>query len=85
MLIYYRAGIFPLSLRTRIRHSYQLSGSIGSDILHSCCCCWCVAIQNEREVRAREERLRQNAGPAASSMQYASRPGEGMVYAPGGR
>ncbi|KAF2434084.1 PLAC8-domain-containing protein, partial [Tothia fuscella] len=61
-------GIFPLTLRTRIRHSYQLSGSLGSDILHSCCCCCCVAIQNEREVREREEKLRQNAGPAAASV-----------------
>lgn len=74
-------GIFPLTLRTRIRHAYKLQGNFCSDILHSCCCCCCVAIQNEREVRSREDRIRQHAGP---STQYRSDTGQGMVYVPGG-
>jgi Cys-rich protein (TIGR01571 family) len=76
-------GIFPSTIRTRIRHTYHLSGNIGTDILHSCCCCCCVAIQNEREVRGREDKLRQNAGPAQTQTQYRAGVGE-MSYVAGG-
>ena len=72
-------GIFPLTLRTRIRHAYKLQGSFAHDVLESCCCCCCVATQNEREVRDREGKMRQNAGPAG---QYRSDTMQ-MVYTPG--
>ncbi|KIW03798.1 uncharacterized protein PV09_05099 [Verruconis gallopava] len=74
--------IFPLTLRARIRHVYKLQGSFTRDVRDSCCCCClCVAIQNEREVRDRENRIRQNAGP---TMQYPS-DSIRMTYTPGAR
>ncbi|OCL10694.1 PLAC8-domain-containing protein [Glonium stellatum] len=72
--------LFPLIQRTRLRHIYKLAGSITGDIGRACCCCCCVTIQNEREVRDREENARRWAGPAAHAEAY-SRP-EQMVYAP---
>ncbi|OCK78805.1 PLAC8-domain-containing protein [Lepidopterella palustris CBS 459.81] len=71
--------LFPLIQRTRLRHLYKLSGSIGSDICKACYCCCCVVIQNEREIRDREESARRWAGPAGTEA-YSS-PGQ-MVYAP---
>jgi len=56
--------MFPIFTRTRIRHTYNLAGSLGGDVLHACCCCCCTLVQNEREVRSREESVRRWAGPA---------------------
>ena len=56
--------IYPLVQRTRVRHMYKLEGDITGDCLRSVCCCCCTAVQNEREVKAREEVKRQWAGPA---------------------
>ena len=64
--------------RTRIRKLYHLEGSFGTDCLKACCCCCCVIMQDEREVRDREELLRRHAGPATGA--YVA-PG-GMTYAP---
>ncbi|KAF2835381.1 PLAC8-domain-containing protein [Patellaria atrata CBS 101060] len=70
--------LFPLIHRTRIRHLYKIEGSVGSDILNACCCCCCATIQNELEVRDREDSVRRWAGPATGA--YTSP--EQMVYAP---
>lgn len=64
--------------RTRIRKLYHLEGSFGTDCLQACCCCCCVIMQDEREVRDREELIRRHAGPATGA--YVA-PG-GMTYAP---
>ncbi len=71
-------GIFASIQRTRIRKMYHLSGSLGSDCFKSLCCCCCVLMQNEREVRDREELIRRHAGPASGP--YIT-PGP-MSYAP---
>ncbi|MCJ1274953.1 hypothetical protein MMC21_002752 [Puttea exsequens] len=74
--------------RTRIRRLYHIRGSIGNDCGVSLCCCCCVLMQNEREVRAREELVRRYAGPSGSSgmglgvgVEEYVKPA-GMVYAP---
>lgn len=64
--------------RARIRKLYHLEGSFGTDCLKACCCCCCVIMQDEREVRDREELLRRHAGPATGA--YVA-PGP-MTYAP---
>lgn len=64
--------------RARVRKLYHLEGSFGADCLKACCCCCCVIMQDEREVRDREELLRRHAGPATGA--YVA-PG-GMTYAP---
>ena len=64
--------------RTRVRKLYHLEGSFGTDCLKSCCCCCCVIMQDEREVRDREELIRRHAGPVTGA--YVA-PG-GMTYAP---
>lgn len=64
--------------RTRIRKLYHLKGDFGSDCLKSLCCCCCVLMQDEREVRDREELIRRHAGPASSA--YTTSPA--MTYAP---
>lgn len=56
--------VYPLVQRTRVRHVYKLEGDIAGDCLRSVCCCCCTAVQNEREVKSREEVKRQLAGPA---------------------
>jgi hypothetical protein len=50
--------------RTRIRHIYKLEGSVCGDALRGCCCCCCTSIQNEREMKEREENSRRFAGPS---------------------
>ena len=56
-------GILAAIHRTRIRKLYHLEGSFGTDCVKSLCCCCCVIMQNEREVRDREELIRRHAGP----------------------
>lgn len=58
-------GIFITIQRARIRKLYQLKGSLGDDCLKALCCSCCVVMQDEREVRDREELFRRNAGPAS--------------------
>ncbi|KAF9736453.1 PLAC8 family protein [Paraphaeosphaeria minitans] len=57
--------VYPTVQRARVRHVYKLEGDMAGDCVRGVCCCCCVAVQNEREVRAREEAKRQRAGPAA--------------------
>ena len=64
--------------RARVRKIYHLEGDFGTDCLKACCCCCCVVMQDEREVRDREELIRRHAGPATGA--YVA-PG-GMTYAP---
>jgi Cys-rich protein (TIGR01571 family) len=71
--------LFPMLQRTRIRRAYKLDGSLGNDLLKSCCCCCCITVQNEREVKHREEVSRRWAGPASTDAY--TRAG-GMVYKP---
>lgn len=63
-------GMFPLFHRTRLRHLYNLEGNVFSDTVKACCCCCCAVIQNEREVRDREESNRRWAGPASGPTVY---------------
>ncbi|EDU49042.1 PLAC8 multi-domain protein [Pyrenophora tritici-repentis] len=71
--------LFPMLQRTRIRRAYKLEGSFGDDLLKGCCCCCCVTVQNEREVKTREEASRRWAGPASTDVYTRS---GGMVYKP---
>jgi Cys-rich protein (TIGR01571 family) len=71
--------LYPMVQRTRLRHMYKLEGSVLGDCARSVCCCCCVAVQNEREVKGREEAKRQWAGPASTDV-YKSPPQ--MKYAP---
>lgn len=72
------AGIFAAIQRARVRKLYYLDGSIGDDCLKALCCCCCVIMQDEREVRDREELIRRNAGPSITA--YSMNPT--MSYAP---
>lgn len=74
----HHTGLFAAIQQTRIRKLYHLNGSIGNDCIKSLCCCCCVLMQNEREVRSREELIRRHAGPAIGA--YISL--GTMVYAP---
>ncbi|KAI9876253.1 MAG: hypothetical protein M1830_006926 [Pleopsidium flavum] len=67
---------------TRIRKAFSLQGTIASDCITSICCCCCVLMQNEREVRDREELLRRHAGPAAGAGTAAYVAPGTMTYAP---
>lgn len=71
--------LYPMVQRTRLRHAYKLEGGILGDCVRGACCCCCVAVQNEREIKSREEAKRQRAGPV-SSQAYKS-PGQ-MKYVP---
>lgn len=63
----------------RVRRIYRLPGGIGSDCAKAICCCWCTLIQDEKEVKHREERARQLAGASKSTPYIAP---QGMSYAP---
>lgn len=71
--------VFPMLQRTRIRHLYKLEGSCGDDLVKGCCCCCCVSVQNEREVKSREEMSMRWAGPASRGGYARS---GGMEYRP---
>lgn len=71
--------LFPMLQRTRIRRAYKIKGSFGSDLVRGCCCCCCVTVQNEREVKGREEASRRWAGPASTDVYTRN---DGMVYRP---
>ncbi|KAL9090351.1 MAG: hypothetical protein Q9165_005385 [Trypethelium subeluteriae] len=66
--------------RLRVRHAYKIEGSVGRDLLGSCCCGACVLVQSEVEVREREERARRLAGPAGGAYVVNER----MAYVPQG-
>ena len=71
-------GALAAIQRARIRKIYKINGSFGSDCVKSLCCCCCVIAQDEREVRDRENQIRNNAGPTSGA--YVS-PGQ-MAYEP---
>lgn len=76
-------GLLTAIQHTRTRKQYEIPGSYGSDCIRSCCCCCCVLVQDEREIKYREEHARRNAGPAAGATvmaPYVSSPT--MAYAP---
>lgn len=73
--------MFPMMQRMRVRRMYKLDGGCADDVLKGCCCCCCVSVQNEREVREREENNRRWAGPASTEV-YTSPAAGGMVYKP---
>lgn len=72
------AGILAALQRNRIRRLYKLDGDLGSDCVKAFCCYCCVIMQDEREVRDREDLIRRHAGPAIGA--YVA-PGT-MTYAP---
>lgn len=71
-------GILAAIHRTRVRKLYRLEGDFSTDCVKSLCCCCCVVMQNEREVRDREELIRRHAGPTTGAYMP---PGD-MTYAP---
>ena len=71
-------GIFASIQRARVRKLYSIKGDFASDCLKSLCCCCCVIMQDEREVRDREDLIRRHAGPATTV--YTNPPT--MTYAP---
>ena len=73
--------LYPMVQRTRLRHMYKLEGSVLGDCARAVCCCCCVAVQNEREVKGREDAKRQWAGPVSTDV-YKSPPQ--MKYSPQG-
>lgn len=75
-------GLLTMIQHTRTRKAYEIEGSYGSDCIRSCCCCCCVLVQDEREIKHREDLSRRNAGPSSGGIvgAYASAPT--MTYAP---
>ncbi|KAA8912908.1 PLAC8 family-domain-containing protein [Sphaerosporella brunnea] len=51
--------------RSRIRENYRIEGSVASDCVKAYCCSCCVLIQDDREVRHREDQRRQFEGPGS--------------------
>ncbi|KZF26946.1 PLAC8-domain-containing protein [Xylona heveae TC161] len=60
-------GLITFIQHTRIRRLYNIKGSTTGDCLCACCCIPCTLIQDEVEVRSREEGIRRWAGPASSA------------------
>jgi Cys-rich protein (TIGR01571 family) len=64
---------------TRVRKSYGIPGSVGSDCVRGLCCSCCTLAQDEKEIKYREGHRSGSVGRAID-YQYAT-PG-GMSYAP---
>lgn len=64
---------------TRVRKSYDIPGSVGSDCVRGLCCSCCTLAQDEKEIKYREGHRGGFAGTGVNN-QYAT-PG-GMNYAP---
>ena len=54
--------------RMRIRENYRIEGGVGGDLVRSVCCGGCVMVQDEREVRGREEERRRWEGPGSGEV-----------------
>lgn len=63
----------------RIRRTYHLPGGMGSDCAKAICCCCCTLIQDEKEVKYREEQARHLSAASKSTPYLAP---QGMSYAP---
>ncbi|KAI9844644.1 MAG: hypothetical protein M1838_002099 [Thelocarpon superellum] len=75
--------LLTLLQHSRIRSKYNIEGSAGDDCVHAVCCLPCTLIQDEREVRDREDDMRKFAGPGAGvggPMAYSRSPT--MTYSP---
>lgn len=72
-------GILAAIQHTRVRKSYGIPGSVGSDCVRGLCCSCCTLAQDEKEVKYREGH-RSGLVRTAMTNQYAT-PG-GMSYAP---
>ncbi|KAF3908948.1 hypothetical protein ABW21_db0208925 [Orbilia brochopaga] len=57
--------VFTMLQRTRIRELYQIKGSPIGDCAKSYYCPLCVLVQDEREIREREDERRRCAGPGS--------------------
>ena len=73
------SGVYASIQRTRVRRLYDINGGITDDCAKCFCCC-CVLMQDEREVKGREERARRFAGPSSGAY-VMGRQGT-MSYAP---
>ena len=51
--------------RARVRDHYQLQGSVGGDCIKAYCCVSCTLVQDDREVKHREDEKRRFAGPGS--------------------
>ncbi|RPA98094.1 PLAC8-domain-containing protein [Choiromyces venosus 120613-1] len=75
------SGIFTTLQRTRIREKYRLEGSLASDCGKAYCCVMCTLVQDEREVRDREDERRRFSGPGSGVVgEGGYRRQETMVY-----
>ncbi|KAF3930613.1 hypothetical protein ABW19_dt0205199 [Dactylella cylindrospora] len=57
--------VFTMLQRTRIRELYQIKGSPMGDCAKAYYCPLCVLVQDEREIREREDEKRRCAGPGS--------------------
>ena len=64
---------------TRVRKTYDIPGSVGSDCVRSLCCSCCTLAQDEKEIKYRESHKAAFTGTAANNP-YATP--VGMNYAP---
>lgn len=51
-------GLFATIQHVRTRRAYDITGGIASDCVRSTCCTCCTLIQDEREIKVREEAAR---------------------------
>lgn len=66
--VYINAGLLATIQHVRVRRSYDIHGSIPSDCVRATCCTCCTLVQDEREIKLREETARQTATGVAGTM-----------------
>lgn len=64
---------------SRLRNTYDIPGSIGTDFVRACCCCCCTLSQDEKEIKYRETRVRK---PSVTTATVQYRSPDHMDFAP---
>ncbi|EAS28177.1 uncharacterized protein CIMG_09381 [Coccidioides immitis RS] len=65
----------------RVRRAYGISSDIATDCVRASCCTCCTLIQDEREIKYREEAARLTGGVPGSTVPAYTTPGQ-MIFSP---
>ncbi|GLA69494.1 hypothetical protein AtubIFM55763_009448 [Aspergillus tubingensis] len=82
LMAYHRPGFLAAYQRRRTRKAYQIEGDIVSDCVRATCCTCCTLIQNEVEVKKREEERGRYASATGAALVSPYLPPTQMSYGP---
>ncbi|KAI2145565.1 hypothetical protein LOZ27_003192 [Ophidiomyces ophidiicola] len=75
-------GIMATVQHVRTRRAYGIPGDVATDCVRASCCTCCTLIQDEREIKHREEAARLGGGVPGTTVTGYSAPGQMMFDPP---